>query len=140
MGKQKITIDAVVNAAPGQVWQCWTAPDHITRWNFASSDWCCPVAENDLKVGGQYRARMEARDGSVGFDFEAVYDEVSPFDTLSYTLNDGRRVKTRFEAQNGSTKVTTVFDAEDENSIEQQRNGWQAILNNFKAYVESGNG
>jgi uncharacterized protein YndB with AHSA1/START domain len=137
MSKNQITINAVVAAAPEKVWECWTNPDHITRWNFASDDWCCPSAENDLKVGGRYKARMEAKDGSFGFDFEAIYKEVSPREKLSYTMSDGRKVTTTFEEQGDATKVTTVFDAEQENSIDTQRDGWQAILNNFKAYVES---
>lgn len=137
MHKQQITIDAVVAAPPERVWQYWTDPNHITRWNFASDDWCCPNAKNDLHVGGRYQARMEAKDGSFGFDFEAIYDEVSPLKILSYTLTDGRKVTTHFEAQGTSTKITTIFHAEPENSIEMQRSGWQAILNNFKAYVES---
>ena len=136
MNKEQITIDAVIAAPAETVWQFWTAPDHIIHWNFASDDWCCPSAANDLKVGGRYKARMEAKDGSFGFDFEAVYDKVSAPETLVYTLEDGRKVTTHFEAQGDSTKVTTTFDAESENPIEMQRNGWQAILNNFKAYVE----
>lgn len=137
MSKEQITIDAVVVAPPEKVWQCWTEPDHIIGWNFASEDWCCPSAENDLNVGGRYRARMEAKDGSFGFDFEAVYDKVSAPNTLVYTMSDGRKVTTNFESLGDSTKVTTIFDAENENAIDMQREGWQAILNNFKAYVES---
>ncbi|MDT8405062.1 SRPBCC family protein [Sulfuriflexus sp.] len=137
MINEQITIDTVIAAPPEIVWQYWTEPDHIMQWNFASDDWCCQSAENDLKVGGQYRARMEAKDGSFGFDFEAVYDEVSAPNTLTYTMADGRKVATNFEAQGRSTKVTTIFDAEQENAIDMQRDGWQAILNNFKSYVES---
>lgn len=137
MSKEQITIEALVAAPPETVWQCWTEPDHITQWNFATDDWCCPSAENDLQVGGRYKARMEAKDGSFGFDFEAVYDEVSAPNILTYTMADGRKVTTTFEAQGGSTKVTTIFDAEQENPIAMQRDGWQAILNNFKSYVES---
>ena len=137
MSKEQIMIDAVVAASPEKVWECWTEPEHITQWNFASDDWCCPSAENNLKVGGQYKARMEAKDGSFGFDFEAIYDEVTPHRTLIYTMTDGRKATTIFEPQDGSTKVAIVFDAEKESSIDMQRDGWQAILNNFKAYVES---
>ncbi len=137
MTKEQITINAIVAAPPETVWQYWTKPDHITQWNFASDDWCCPSAETDVKVGGQYKARMEAKDGSFGFDLEAVYDKVSAPSLLVYTMSDGRTVTTNFESQGGSTKVTTSFDAEEENSIDMQRDGWQAILNNFKSYVES---
>lgn len=136
MNKKQITIEAVIAASPEKIWHCWTEPDHITKWNFASDDWHCPSAENDLKVGGQYKTRMEARDGSVGFDFEAVYDKVSPHTLITYTMMDGRKATTTFEAQKGATKITTTFDAEEENPIDMQREGWQAILNNFKSYVE----
>lgn len=136
MGRERIKICAVIDAPPENVWECWTEPLHITQWNFASDDWCCPSAENDLKVGGRFKSRMEAKDGSFGFDFEAVYDEISTLKTLSYTMDDGRKSTTTFEAQGDSTKVTTVFDAEEENSIDMQRDGWQAILNNFKKHVE----
>ncbi|MEZ4281866.1 MAG: SRPBCC family protein [Myxococcota bacterium] len=132
----KITIEAVVATTPERVWACWTEPEHIVHWNFASDDWCCPNAENDLRVGGRYRARMEAKDGSFGFDFEAIYDEVSAPHALTYTMDDDRKVMTRFEKQGGSTRVRQTFDAEESNSIEMQRDGWQAILDNFKAYVE----
>ena len=140
MSRERITIDTVVAAPPETVWACWTEPDHITQWNFASEDWCCPSAENDLSVDGRYKARMEAKDGSFGFDFEATYDEVIAPKTLTYTMTDGRKATTNFEAQGGSTKVITTFDAEKENSIDMQRNGWQAILNNFKKYVEQTRG
>ncbi len=139
MNNDVLTIESLVAAPISVTWRCWTEPAHITRWNFASDDWCCPSAENDLTPGGRYRARMEAKDGSFGFDFEAIYDEVSDLETLTYTMTDGRRVKTFFEPQNGSTKVTTTFDAEKENSVDMQRQGWQAILNNFKRYVEAYN-
>ena len=132
-----ITISADVNCPRDQVWSLWTEPEHVTRWNFASDDWCCPSAENDLRVGGRYKARMEAKDGSFGFDFEAIYEEVSKPEKMVYTLEDGRKVSTTFEEKDGATTVTTEFDAEAENSVEMQRNGWQAILNNFKAYAES---
>ena len=136
MKPQKVNIEATINAPVEKVWRCYTEPAHIIQWNFAIADWCCPRASNDLRVGGKYFARMEAKDGSFGFDFEAVYDEVIPHQTLTYTMSDGRRSSTRFEAQGNRTKVSTTFDAESENSIEMQRDGWQAILDNFKAHVE----
>lgn len=132
-----ITISTEIEQHIDKIWDSWTLPDHIQKWNFASDDWCCPSAENDLVVGGKYKARMEAKDGSFGFDFEAVYDEIIDHEKITYTLADNRKVTTTFEKLNGTTKVTTVFDAESENPIEMQRDGWQAILNNFKKYVES---
>lgn len=140
MGRERIEICAVIAALPETVWTCWTEPSQITQWNFASDDWCCPSAENDLTTGGRFKSRMEARDGSSGFDFEGVYDEVLPLKTLSYTMSDGRKSTTTFEAQGDTTKVTTVFDAEEENSVDMQRDGWQAILNNFKKHVERSHG
>lgn len=137
MSKDKITIEALVAAPIERVWRCWTEPEHITKWNFASDDWCCPNAENDLQDGGRYRARMEAKDGSVGFDFEAVYKEVRLRERLALEMADGRTAITTFEASGDSTTVTTTFDAEEENPIDMQRDGWQAILNNFKAYAEA---
>lgn len=137
MTKSKIRIEAIISAAPQKVWTYWTNPEHIIKWNFASDDWHCPRAVNDLTVGGKYGARMEAKDGSFGFDFEAIYNEVIDQKKLTYTMEDGRKVTTDFEKVGDKTKVTTVFDAEMENSEEMQKAGWQAILNNFKKYVEA---
>ena len=137
MNATKITIESVISASTKKVWDYYTLPEHITKWNFASDDWHCPKTENDLRVGGKLMSRMEAKDGSFGFDFEAIYDEVINHKKISYNLTDGRQVKTVFENQNGKTTVTTTFDAETQNSVELQRNGWQAILDNFKKYVES---
>ena len=137
MNATKITIESVISASTKKVWDYYTLPEHITKWNFASDDWHCPKAENDLRVGGKLKSRMEAKDGSFGFDFEAIYDEVINHKKISYNLTDGRQVITVFENQNGKTKVTTTFDAETQNLVELQRNGWQAILDNFKKYVES---
>ena len=137
MNVTKITIESIISASTKKVWDCYTLPEHITKWNFASDDWHCPKAENDLRVGGKLKSRMEAKDGSFGFDFEAIYDEVINHKKISYNLTDGRQVITVFENQNGKTTVTTTFDAETQNSVELQRNGWQAILDNFKKYVES---
>ncbi|MBH2003827.1 MAG: SRPBCC family protein [Sphingobacteriia bacterium] len=136
MSTTKITVEATINAEPKKVWDYWTVPTHITKWNFASDDWQCPKAENDLKPGGTYFARMEAKDGSFGFDFEAVYDEVIDGQKITYTMGDGRQATTTFEDLDGATTVTTVFDAENSNPIEIQQQGWLAILNNFKKYVE----
>lgn len=136
MGNTKITIEATVAAPAQKVWSYWTKPEHITKWNFASDDWQCPRATNDLREGGKYSARMEAKDGSFGFDFVAIYDEVVDQKKISYTMEDGRQVTTEFQNVGDKTKVTTVFDAETQNSAEMQRQGWQAILNNFKSYAE----
>lgn len=134
---KKITVEALISADVKKVWDCWTMPEHITQWNFASNDWLCPKAENDLQVGGKYMARMEAKDGSFGFDFEAIYDEVVHNSKLTYTMTDGRTATTEFIAEEEKTKVTTQFDAEGENDAEMQRAGWQSILDNFKKYVET---
>ena len=136
MTNQQITIETTIAAPVAAVWNAYTTPDDITQWNFASDDWCCPSAEAELKVGGKYRARMEAKDGSFGFDFEGVYEEVSPYAAITLTMRDGRKARTTFEPAGNGTTVTTVFDAESQNSVEMQRDGWQAILNNLRAYLE----
>lgn len=136
METKKITISTTVAAGVDKVWEYWTKPEHITKWNFASDDWQCPRAENDLRAGGKYNARMEAKDGSFGFDFEAVYDEVIDRKKITYTMGDGRQATTGFEDLGGQTKVTTSFDAEGVNDPEMQRAGWQAILDNFKKHTE----
>lgn len=137
MNRTKITIEATISANTKKVWYYWAKPEHITKWNFASDDWHCPSAENDLRVGGKLHSRMEAKDGSFGFDFEATYDEVVDQKKITYTMADGRRAATNFENLGNETKVTIIFDAENENSVEMQKDGWQAILNNFKKYVEA---
>jgi uncharacterized protein YndB with AHSA1/START domain len=137
MSNTKITIEATINASVDTVWDGWTKPEHITKWNFASDDWHCPRASNDLRAGGKFNTRMEAKDGSFGFDFEGVYDEVIHHRRIAYTIADGRKVVTTFENQNGKTKVITIFEAETENAIELQQQGWQAILNNFARYAET---
>jgi uncharacterized protein YndB with AHSA1/START domain len=137
METSKITVDATISAEPKKVWDYWTKPEHITKWNFASDDWHCPSAENDLRVGGKFKAKMEAKDGSFGFEFETVYDELIDQKKIAYTMGDGRKAITHFEKINGGTKVTTTFDAEKENPVEMQKGGWQAILNNFKKYTEA---
>ncbi len=131
-----ITIEATVAAPPDRVWQAFTTPADITGWNFASDDWCCPRAEVDLRPGGRYLARMEAKDGSFGFDLEGIYEEVTPPSALTLVLSDGRKARTTFERVTGGTRVITEFDPEGQNPPEMQRDGWQAILNNFKAHVE----
>ena len=133
----KITIQANVKNTLEKVWDAYTNPNHIIHWNFASDDWQCPHAENDLRVGGTYKARMEAKDGSFGFDFEAIYSEVIPQQKMTYGLGDGRQIEIFFEKNSDSILVKTIFDAEGTNPIEMQQQGWQAILNNFKTHAET---
>lgn len=132
-----IEIIAAISAPIEKVWNLYTNPEHITHWNFASEDWHCPSATNDLKVGGKLSSRMEAKDGSMGFDFTGTYTEIHENELLAYTLEDGRHVKTTFTQNGEEIEVKTIFEAEDENSAEMQKQGWQAILNNFKKYAEA---
>lgn len=133
----KVTINANINAPIEKVWEYWNNPEHVTKWNAASEDWHSPKAENDLRKGGAFNYRMEAKDGSFGFDFAGVYDDVVPNQHISYTMGDGRSVSNEFADNNGTTEITSTFDAENENPVEMQREGWQAILDNFKKYTES---
>lgn len=135
-GKVTITVETIVHAPVEKVWEFWTEPQHITKWTFASEDWHAPIAENDLRVGGRFHTRMEAKDGSFGFDFGGVYDEIRINEFISYTLGDGRKVTITFVSQENDTKVIEVFEGEATHSIEQQKAGWQAILENFKRYSE----
>ncbi len=134
-----VTVEAVVQAPVARVWSYWTEPVHITKWNQASEEWHAPRAENDLRVGGTFVTRMEAKDGSMGFDFGGTYDEVKLHEVISYTLGDGRRVDIKFTAQGDTTKIVQIFDAEGINSVEMQQAGWQAIMDNFKRYAEQTN-
>lgn len=136
MENEKLEISALVKADPKRVWECYTAPEHITQWNFAAPEWHCPHAENDLRPGGKYLARMEARDGSMGFDFEGIYSVVTPQQNLVYALSDGRTVETQFVGAEGGVRVSTRFDPDPDNPLDMQRMGWQAILDNFKSYTE----
>jgi uncharacterized protein YndB with AHSA1/START domain len=137
MEPTQITIQTTIAASPAKVWECWTKPEHIVNWNFASGDWHCPQAKNELRAGGKYYARMEAKDGSMGFDFEAIYDQIEELKTIAYSMSDGRKAVTNFEPFDNNTRISTTFDAESSNPVDLQRQGWQAILNNFKKYVES---
>lgn len=132
-----ITVENTINAPVEKVWEFWTKPEHITKWNNASDDWHTPRAENDLRVGGSFSARMEAKDGSFGFDFGGVYDAVRTNEYIEYTLGDGRKVKVSFTGNGNTTKLVESFDAENTHSVEMQRGGWQAILDNFKKYAEA---
>ncbi|PKA22822.1 activator of HSP90 ATPase [Leptospira sp. mixed culture ATI2-C-A1] len=137
MSLEQITIQSIILADSKKVWDDYTKPEHIVHWNFASDDWQCPWAKNDLRVGGKYSARMEAKDGSFGFEFEATYDKVIDQKLISYTMEDGRKASVAFQPMDQQTKVTISFDPEKENPVEIQKGGWQAILDNFKKYVES---
>lgn len=132
----KITINVKVQADIKKVWDFYTNPRHITKWNYALDTWHCPYASNDLRIGGKLIARMEAKDGSVGFDFEGVYEEIIENKKIAYTMPDGRKVTITFHSVNNQTEVIITFDAEQTNPLEMQRDGWQAILNNFKKYTE----
>jgi uncharacterized protein YndB with AHSA1/START domain len=134
--KETITVETLVNAPIEKVWEFWTKPEHITQWNNASEDWHTTRAENDLRIGGKFLSRMEAKDGSFGFDFEGIYDEVLTNEKISYTLLDDRKVAITFFSIESGVQITEIFEAENENSLDLQKMGWQAILNNFKNYVE----
>ncbi len=135
---EKITVETIIDAPLERVWEFYTQTEHVKQWNNASEDWHTPRAENDLQVGGRFTYRMESKDGNSGFDFSGVYDEVEENEIISYTMDDGRKVEVMFgENEDGDTRVKVTFEPEMENSIEMQRNGWQAILNNFKNYVEN---
>lgn len=135
--KTMITVETTVKAPIEKVWKLWTTPEHIIKWNNASDDWHTPWAKNDLRAGGRFTSRMEAKDGSSGFDFSGVYDKVTPHKLIEYTMGDGRKAKVSFNGNGNETKLTESFEAENMNSVELQRDGWQAILNNFKKYAES---
>jgi uncharacterized protein YndB with AHSA1/START domain len=132
-----ITVGTLINAPIEKVWAFWTATEHITKWNHASEDWHTTRAENDLRIGGKFLSRMEAKDGSFGFDLKGIYDAIIINEEISYTLLDDRKVVITFSQTENGVKIIEIFDAENENSLELQKFGWQAILNNFKTYVEN---
>ncbi len=136
---EQITIESPINEPVEKVWRCYTDPKHIMKWAFASDDWIAPRAINDLRVGGVFMTRMEAKDGSAGFDFTGTYTEVVPHKKIAYTMSgeDSRRVIVEFEEFANSTTIIVTFDPENENPIEMQRSGWSAILENFKKHVEN---
>ena len=138
--KKTIIVQAVINAPVEQVWKLYSEPEHIVQWNNASNDWHTPRAENDLKVGGKFLYRMEAKDGSSGFDFDGTYEQVKANELIVYSMTDGRKVEVIFmKDDDARTNIATTFEAENTDPIETQRDGWQAILNNFKKYVETRN-
>ena len=134
--KNKIHIQTTIQAPVEKAWESYTTPKHIEQWNQASDDWHTPHAENDLRVGGKFLSRMEAKDGSMGFDFEGVYDAVEIHKHIAYSMPDGRQVEIHFNPKGSTTEILIDFDPENENSLEMQRAGWQAILDNFKKYTE----
>ncbi len=135
--KPFITIETTIKADVSTVWKIWSSPEHIVKWNAASDDWHTTKAENDLKVGGHFSSRMEAKDGSFSFDFGGVYTEVIENEKISYSLDDARTVNIHFTNLGDSTKIVEIFEAETTNSLEMQKAGWQAILDNFKNYTEN---
>jgi uncharacterized protein YndB with AHSA1/START domain len=133
----KITVETVVNAQLNRVWDAWNNPADIKQWNSAQDDWHTTRSSVDLREGGKFMSRMEAKDGSVGFDFEGTYTRVEPQKTIEFRMSDGREVKVEFDERPGGVVVKETFDAETENTPELQRQGWQAILDNFGRHVES---
>ena len=131
-----ITVETSVHAPVEKAWHCWTDPGCITQWNAASDDWHSPSATNDLREGGKFTARMEAKDGSVGFDFGGTYTKVVENEQIDYTMDDGRTVSVSFDGHGDHTHIVETFDAESENSPEMQKQGWQAILDNYKKHAE----
>lgn len=120
-----------------RIWEFWTKPEHIVNWNFAILEWHCPKAENNLEVGRPFNYRMEAKDGSMGFDYEGTYTKIQSNTAIEYALEDGRKVNIDFKKEGDAVFVVETFEVEDTNTLEQQKQGWQAILDNFKKYVES---
>ncbi|WP_266367032.1 SRPBCC family protein [Tellurirhabdus rosea] len=135
--KETVSVEVTIQAPVEKVWERWTSPEHIVNWNHASDDWHTPRAENDLREGGKFIYRMEAKDGSVAFDFVGTYEAVRPQESLVYILEDDRRVTVTFAGEGETTRVTEAFEADSSHPVEMQQTGWQAILDNFKKYVES---
>lgn len=133
----KITIESTVNAPVAKAWEYYNGAEHITKWNSPSPDWHCPSASVDLRPGGKILSRMEAKDGSMGFDFGGVFDTVKTNELVEYTMGDGRKVSTRFIPSGNTTKVITTFDPENQNPVDFQKAGWQAILDSYARYTEA---
>ena len=132
-----ITVSVLIHATPERAWKAFTDPKAITEWNVASPDWLCPRAENELRDGGAFCYRMEARDGSLGFDFEGRFLQVSVPNKLHYSLGPDREVIVQFTEEGGRTRVSQSFTPEGTHPLEQQKAGWQAILDNYAKYVEA---
>jgi uncharacterized protein YndB with AHSA1/START domain len=138
--KTIIQVSTLINAPVAKVWKLWTTPEDITKWNEPSSGWHTPKAQNDLQAGGRFLYRMEAKDGSLGFDFSGVYDKIQPDEIIEYTLDDGRKVQVSFKEEGAATKIVEAFEAEQTHPIDMQRDGWQSILDSFKSYTEKASG
>ncbi len=132
-----ITIETLIHQPLDKVWLAYNNPEDIVKWNFASEDWHCPKATNDLQVGGKLNSTMAAKDGSFQFEFEAKYDEIIPNKFIRYYIADGRKVEINFHEENNLTKIKIEFEPEAQNPEEMQRQGWLVILNNFKHYIET---
>jgi len=132
----KIRVEVLVNASLENIWSAWVTPSDIENWYFASPDWYVPAAENDLHVGRKFKTVMSSRDKTMGFDFEGTYTEIDHLSKIVYVLADHRVVETTFNAESDGIRVVQLFDPESENPVDMQQFGWQAILNNFKSYVE----
>lgn len=132
-----ITVTCTVHAPAGKVWACWTEPQHIMQWYFATDDWHAPHAENDLRAGGSFKTTMASKDGCMSFDFGGTYDVVETGKFIEYHIGDGRKVSIRFEEEGNAIRITENFETETTHPTEMQRAGWQAILDNFKKYVEA---
>jgi len=135
--KTQITVSTTVKVPVAKAWEVWSTPHHIMKWNNASDDWHTPAATNDLRTGGKFSATMAAKDGSMSFEFGGVYSNVETHKVIEYSMSDGRFVSVQFTDLGKETKVVETFDAESQNPVEMQRDGWQAIMNNFKKYAES---
>ena len=137
MNNKPVIIETIVKSPISTVWSCWNKPEHIVNWAFASEDWEAPAAKNDLRVGGRFTTTMAAKDKSYSFDFSGTYTALKEYELIEYDIDDGRHVKVEFSKIPEGVKIKTTFDPENENSAEKQREGWQAIPNNFKKYTES---
>jgi len=134
-----ITVEARIHAPVAKVWTHWITPEHIMKWNAASDDWHTPSASNDLRIGGTFKNRMEAKDGSMGFDFAGTYTDIQTHALIAFRFGEGadtREVRVEFEPVEGGTIVRETFTPETTHPIEVQRGGWQSILDRFKSYVE----
>ncbi len=131
-----ITVESIIEAPIDMVWDFWTKPEHVMHWNFASNDWHCPRANSDFNIGGEFHYIMAAKDGSVEFDFCGTFTKIIDKTFIEIFLEDGRELNIQFESEGNTTKIIETFEPEEINSIELQKQGWQAILNNFKLYVE----
>jgi len=132
----RITVETTINAPIAQVWKAYTSPEDIKQWNAASDDWHTPSATVDLREGGAFSSRMEAKDGSMGFDFAGTYTKIVDQKLIAYTFGD-RTAEIAFTPEGKEVQVRVSFEPETENPPEMQREGWQSILDSFKRYVEA---